>query len=56
MDLRQINRTIYTDNRNIKQITQDEKSKMDKLNLELQNLDYERLHLKKEIEKCNQIK
>jgi len=56
MDLKQINRTLYIDNRNIKQVTQDEKQKMDKLNLELKNLDYERLHLKKEIEKCSQLK
>ncbi|ORX78757.1 hypothetical protein BCR32DRAFT_234838 [Anaeromyces robustus] len=56
MDLKQINRTLYIDNKNIKQVTQDEKAKMDKLNLELKNLDYERLHLKKEIEKCSQLK
>jgi len=56
MDLKQINRTLYVDNKNIKQVTQDEKAKMDKLNLELKNLDYERLHLKREIEKCSQLK
>ncbi|ORX43404.1 hypothetical protein BCR36DRAFT_586685 [Piromyces finnis] len=56
MDLKQINRTLYIDNKNIKQTTQDEKAKMDKLNLELKNLDYERLHLKKEIEECSQLK
>lgn len=49
IDLKEFNREIYVETERKKFRTQQEKDKMNQLNLQLQNLIYERNHLKKEI-------
>ncbi|KAJ3090083.1 THO complex subunit 5, partial [Quaeritorhiza haematococci] len=55
LELEQLNRATYVMNRSAKHETQDAKQKMSLQHLALQNLNYERLHLQREIAKCNEM-
>ncbi|ORX87737.1 hypothetical protein K493DRAFT_319626 [Basidiobolus meristosporus CBS 931.73] len=52
VSLKELNRRAYTHTRQIKASTTDSKQELDRLNLDLQNLRYERQHLQQEISKC----
>ncbi|KAJ3035099.1 THO complex subunit 5 [Rhizophlyctis rosea] len=51
-ELEQLNRTTVTHTRDAKLVTAEAKQEMDRLNLSLQNCNYERLYLQREIAKC----
>ncbi|KAK9768406.1 hypothetical protein K7432_001007 [Basidiobolus ranarum] len=52
VSLKELNRQTYTHTRQIKVSTSESKQELDLLNLDLQNLRYERQHLQQEISKC----
>ncbi|KAJ3284891.1 THO complex subunit 5 [Borealophlyctis nickersoniae] len=55
LELEQLNRKASMYTRDVKQVTTEAKQAMDRLHLSLQNHNYERLHLQKEIMKCEDI-
>src|SRR5689334_12652969 len=56
LELKQANRETFTEVENKKVDHQKEKVKLDQLNLQLQNLLYEKAHLKREIQACKDFK
>lgn len=56
MKLRQLNRTYNLNCKERREKTQDKKSDIDELHLQLQNLQYEVMHLQKETTNCLEFK
>ncbi|KAI8813324.1 Fms-interacting protein-domain-containing protein, partial [Cladochytrium replicatum] len=55
LELTELNRSLHLHSKAVKQDTHDAKQTMDRAQLELQNLNYERLYLQREIEKCDEL-
>ncbi|KAI9354590.1 Fms-interacting protein-domain-containing protein [Zopfochytrium polystomum] len=55
LELQRLNRSAYLHARGAKNVAAEAKQEMDKMFLLLQNLNYERLHLRREVAKCREL-